>query len=636
MAAVRGGRDRPSDPAVKSALRSAHLERTTAAKAAAFEAAGRCAACTLTPRYCICAELRPLPVRHAVTVVVHPCERTRASSTHRLLVASLPRCTARVWGGVDAPDLPSVWSRACGDADAAGQVPVILYPSPDAVTPAQLYETMTEAQVNAGLHIIVLDGTWSNVRPMIRELRGMLSRGHNASPTASRACVSGVSAAAVAPAGVAEASVAEAGVAAGASAPSQRPVRCVVVTPRQAATLFSAAREQPTPGRVSTLEAVALLLDEAVAAETAARRKDKRLAAEAQRSQPDAESTPAPLARYFDAEPISGPEHLYNGSNPLQVDGNPRHAPRSYAGNRLRYSLMVLVDAVVAQCGSIGAKQHGVGYRTWTLGGHDVAYRAWLRHARGFAKWGYRARAHCTPEELAVIDGTCGADGAAAVAPPRLSSGLFGRLPAHLVIAIAVAAYGPRFVRPNGYTPRRSIGCPEWAALDRDDEHALGTRAASSGDDLRHDAQCGSSVAQHVTVGDTGDASIIGAGGTSGDDGAVLGGLVSLSLDWGVATPVAAHDTAVSAVVDQCAVCPMSHDCTASDGVLATGGSDGGSEKAAMTEAVAAPRRRSRRYINLPPSDPPFTAVPLAHTGRELFALLGGNFGTTTGWRRYT
>lgn len=206
----------PTDPESREQLRLEHAALQLARqgrKDSAREALGSaCQVCKLVPRSCICAVLRPLPSIHAVTVLLHPAELGRASSTHAILSRGLKNSDVAVWGSSATPDMRSVLCSVARACDVSGRTPVFLFPAPQALSVRGLHAALPPERRRSGLHVIVLDGTWANVRPLVRDM----------------------------PPGAA----------------------CVVVRPGTPHALFGPLRTQPNPGRVSTAEAVACLFDE--------------------------------------------------------------------------------------------------------------------------------------------------------------------------------------------------------------------------------------------------------------------------------------------------------------------------------------------------------------------------------------
>jgi DTW domain-containing protein YfiP len=168
---------------------------------------------------CVCGEVKPVPrCHHAVTVVLPPAEAARGSSTHKLITMAIRGSDTAVFGTGETPD----WETLCGRlgklCEASGRTPVLLYPNATAVPAAAWYATaLTAAQRAAGVHIVVLDGTWHDTQRMAR-LR-------------SRCAVA-------------------------AALPS------VVLSPPSRASLFQPLRKQHEPSHICTTEAVALMLDE--------------------------------------------------------------------------------------------------------------------------------------------------------------------------------------------------------------------------------------------------------------------------------------------------------------------------------------------------------------------------------------
>ena len=115
---------------------------------------GRCARCALKASVCACALLPSLPVRTRFVILRHAREADKSSNTARWAALLLPSCELRKWSGrpdvADLGDLgqPGDWLLFPGEPPPAG-------PERSVVTPERL---------------VVLDGTWRQVRRMLRSL----------------------------------------------------------------------------------------------------------------------------------------------------------------------------------------------------------------------------------------------------------------------------------------------------------------------------------------------------------------------------------------------------------------------------------------------------------------------------------
>jgi len=161
---------------------------------------------------CVCDLMTPLPAPHAVTCFVHATELYKTSSTHQLLLRGLQHSELCVWHSDAYPTAAVVWEHVLQQCVVSGRTPAVLYPSPTAIPATEFLARLSPERRRRGVHVVVLDGTWHNVSAMNTEL-----------PV---------------------------------SAPR------IVVSPPPTYTLFGPLRAPPTPGRVSTLEAVACLFDE--------------------------------------------------------------------------------------------------------------------------------------------------------------------------------------------------------------------------------------------------------------------------------------------------------------------------------------------------------------------------------------
>ena len=150
-----------------AALQELQVQRTLQRKEArASERAEKgqtCVRCGLIPRCCICLCLgqRPVPTRHAVTVVVHAIESARSSSTHPTIAQGLEHAEALVWNSAAAKDMPAIMERVALQTASSGRTPCFLYPAAHAIRVGTLYAGLPPDRRRAGLHLVALDGTWA-------------------------------------------------------------------------------------------------------------------------------------------------------------------------------------------------------------------------------------------------------------------------------------------------------------------------------------------------------------------------------------------------------------------------------------------------------------------------------------------
>ncbi len=127
-------------------------DRAATRRALAAGVTERCPRCTRPAADCVCALLRPIESRVGVTIVQHPGERNHAFNTARLLERALAGAQRVVaWPGPD------------GRMTAAPALPprtALLYPSEHAGALGP------DAPID---HLVVLDGTWSQVRRLLRD-----------------------------------------------------------------------------------------------------------------------------------------------------------------------------------------------------------------------------------------------------------------------------------------------------------------------------------------------------------------------------------------------------------------------------------------------------------------------------------
>ena len=115
---------------------------------------GRCPRCALQQPVCACALLQVLPIRTPFLVLRHVREADKSSNTARWAALLLPGCEVRAWGG--RPD-----SARLVDVGQPGDW--LLFPN----------QTPQASPVPNGARperLVVLDGTWRQVRRMLRAL----------------------------------------------------------------------------------------------------------------------------------------------------------------------------------------------------------------------------------------------------------------------------------------------------------------------------------------------------------------------------------------------------------------------------------------------------------------------------------
>lgn len=159
------------------------------------EKVGACLACCIFP--CICGALQPLKLSHRLWVVTHSKEVLRTTATGKLLLLAHPQATLLVSG---VPEHDAELQRLCQRETA-----VVLFPSSEACTPAELLEEARRRCSSGGgggfssssgggsssgsnngsnrgsskkdgsglvpvLDVLVLDGTWNQARWLYRTL----------------------------------------------------------------------------------------------------------------------------------------------------------------------------------------------------------------------------------------------------------------------------------------------------------------------------------------------------------------------------------------------------------------------------------------------------------------------------------
>ncbi len=111
----------------------------------------RCPRCLLRLQWCLCAEVPTVITRTRIVIVRHYREVTRSSNSGRLAGLALPNCEILDHGA------PGTSSILVDDRDAA-----LLFPGGAVLTPEL-----------APARLVILDGTWSQVRRMRRKVRGL-------------------------------------------------------------------------------------------------------------------------------------------------------------------------------------------------------------------------------------------------------------------------------------------------------------------------------------------------------------------------------------------------------------------------------------------------------------------------------
>ncbi|MHB8873742.1 MAG: tRNA-uridine aminocarboxypropyltransferase [Myxococcaceae bacterium] len=111
---------------------------------------GRCPRCWLKSGYCLCAELPRVETRTHVVVVRHQREGEKSTNTARIAHLALPNSEILEFDGT-----PESVEGALAKLSGAW----LLFPEGEAPPPASPPE-----------HLVVVDGTWRQVRRMIRKL----------------------------------------------------------------------------------------------------------------------------------------------------------------------------------------------------------------------------------------------------------------------------------------------------------------------------------------------------------------------------------------------------------------------------------------------------------------------------------
>ncbi|MDR0781089.1 MAG: DTW domain-containing protein [Pseudomonadales bacterium] len=114
----------------------------------------RCPRCQLTLRWCVCAAARPIATPLALTLLTHPREATRPSSTGNLIQRLFTGCTQALWD-FRQPPRPQ-------DLLLPGRDLWILHPQGQPLPP--------EADP-AQLQVMLIDGAWTEAATMAKEVK---------------------------------------------------------------------------------------------------------------------------------------------------------------------------------------------------------------------------------------------------------------------------------------------------------------------------------------------------------------------------------------------------------------------------------------------------------------------------------
>lgn len=129
-----------------------------------FAGAARCPGCCLQPRWCVCDAVSPVATRLPLHVLLHRRERSKPSSTGRLVLRAIPAATGHDYQRASrffpASGFPGETPRATADL-------WILHP-----TGQPLREAIASLPPGRLPQVLVLDGTWRQAGEMLRSLTG--------------------------------------------------------------------------------------------------------------------------------------------------------------------------------------------------------------------------------------------------------------------------------------------------------------------------------------------------------------------------------------------------------------------------------------------------------------------------------
>ena len=128
--------------------------------------AARCSGCSLPPRWCLCDALPPVATPLAVHVLIHRHELGKPSSTGRVVSRAVRGAVCHTYQRVSRHFPPAGFPA---DACEPDRELWILHPTGE---PLPAAPTATAAPRGAGIHILLLDGTWRQAGDMLRSVEG--------------------------------------------------------------------------------------------------------------------------------------------------------------------------------------------------------------------------------------------------------------------------------------------------------------------------------------------------------------------------------------------------------------------------------------------------------------------------------
>ena len=128
--------------------------------------AARCSGCSLPPRWCLCDALPPVATPLAVHVLIHRHELGKPSSTGRVVSRAVRGAVCHTYQRVSRHFPPAGFPA---DACEPDRELWILHPTGE---PLPAVPTATAARRGAGIHVLLLDGTWRQAGDMLRSVEG--------------------------------------------------------------------------------------------------------------------------------------------------------------------------------------------------------------------------------------------------------------------------------------------------------------------------------------------------------------------------------------------------------------------------------------------------------------------------------
>ncbi|MED5371783.1 MAG: tRNA-uridine aminocarboxypropyltransferase [Myxococcota bacterium] len=115
----------------------------------------RCSRCRLAPRLCLCGEVTPIPTAVELLVLRHVKERHKGSNSARLVDMACPNSSLRDWAVRDQP---------MDTSGLSGPGVALLFPMSEGAVAAEPEQIQ---------RLVVVDGTWTQARKMLKRIPGL-------------------------------------------------------------------------------------------------------------------------------------------------------------------------------------------------------------------------------------------------------------------------------------------------------------------------------------------------------------------------------------------------------------------------------------------------------------------------------